>query len=106
MILLDTDVTLDAALDRDYLLRPSSATGSARAFLEALTTFALAAPTATDDFRAALAFPIPDPDHALPAAAAPACGARDIATRNTRDFEPSPVPAPTPKELLEVLGGR
>jgi predicted nucleic acid-binding protein len=136
MILLDTDVILDVALDRAphaeassalldhiqrhpsvgafvawhtlsnlyYLLRPASGSGDARDFLQGLTTFALVAPTHTDDLRLATGFPMPDLEDAMQAAAALACGARYIATRNTKDFERSPVPARTPQQLLELLG--
>jgi hypothetical protein len=37
-------------------------------------------------------------------AAAQACGARFIATRNVADLRHSPIPAQTPAELLEELG--
>lgn len=136
MILLDTDVILDVALDRAphaeassalldrlqrdpaagafvawhtlsnlyYLLRPATGRGDARDFLLSLTQFALVAPTDTDDFRSAVTFPMPDLEDAMQAAAARACGARYIATRNVKDFERSPVPARTPEELLELLG--
>lgn len=136
MILLDTDVILDVALDRAphadasaalldhlqgdpaaggfvawhtlsnlyYLLRPARGGGDVRDFLRSLTEFALVAPTDTADLRSATAFPMADLEDAMQAAAAQACGARYIATRNTKDFERSPVPARTPEELLELLG--
>lgn len=37
-------------------------------------------------------------------AAARACGARVIATRNVRDYRGSPIPARIPAELLEEIG--
>lgn len=49
---------------------------------------------------AALDWPMPDLEDALQAAAAVACGARAVITRNERDFEGSPVPAKTPEAFL------
>lgn len=134
MILLDTDVILDVALNRApwadassalltrleiaplgafvawhtlsnlyYLLRPVRGGGDARAFLSALTEFVRVAPTHTEDFAFAAVLPLPDLEDAMQVAAARACGARWIATRNVRDFERSPVPARTPADLLTEL---
>jgi predicted nucleic acid-binding protein len=134
VILLDTDVILDVALDRApwaddaaalltrleagpigcfvawhtlsnlyYLLRPVRGGRDARDFLVGLTAFATVVPTGTEDFRFAVQLPVPDLDDAMQAAAAHACGARWIATRNVRDFERSPVPARSPADLLAEL---
>lgn len=135
MILLDTDVLLDVALDRapwadasaglldllerrprmafvawhtvsnfHYLVRPSRGPDRARAFLSDLTGFASVAAAGTDDLRFALALPLADLEDAMQVAAARACGAQYIATRNVKDFQASPVPARTPAQLLEELG--
>jgi hypothetical protein len=53
--------------------------------------------------RHAAAFPIRDFEDALQAAAAMACGADVIATRNVRDYAGSPVRAVTPSALLGEL---
>jgi predicted nucleic acid-binding protein len=134
VILLDTDVLLDVALDRapwadassdllrrletapmgafvawhtlsnlHYLLRPVRGGDDARAFVSDLTRFALVVPTNTEDFRFAARLPMPDLEDAMQAAAARACGARWIATRNVADFERSPVLARTPADLLRDL---
>ena len=134
MILLDTDVILDVALDRAphveassellerlergpwgafvawhtlsnlyYMLRPGRGGEDVREFLSALTSFARVAPTDTQTFLLAVSLPLPDLEDAMQAAAAHACGARWIATRNTSDFRGSPIPARTPAELLEEL---
>jgi predicted nucleic acid-binding protein len=134
VILLDTDVILDVALDRApwaeasaelieqleiaprgafvawhtlsnlyYLLRPVRGGSDTRAFLAALTRFAKVAPTDSEDFRFAVTLSMPDLEDAMQVAAARACGARWIATRNLADFERSPVPARTPAELLADL---
>ena len=135
MILLDTDVLIDVALDRAphaessvallellerrprmafvawhtvanffYLVRASRGAEQARDFLVDLTGFVTVAPTDTDDLRYAASLPLPDLEDAMQVAAARACGAQYIATRNVKDFRKSPVPARTPAELLEELG--
>jgi len=86
-----------------YLLRPARGGGDARDFLVALTGFLRVAPTDTDAFRLAAGLPLKDLEDAMQAAAAGACGARWIATRNGKDYEGSPVPARTPQELLALL---
>jgi len=48
----------------------------------------------------AFQLPISDLEDAMQAAAADACGADCIVTRNTRDFTGSPVPVLTPQEFL------
>lgn len=87
-----------------YLLRPVRGTGDARDFLEELVRFARVAPVDSEAFRFAVSLPIPDLEDAMQVAAARACGARWIATRNVRDFVRSPVPALTPAEVLAELG--
>ena len=135
MILLDTDVLLDVALDRAphaetsaalleflerrprmafvswhtvanffYLVRPSSGAAEARDFLSDLTGFVTVAPCDTDDLRYAASLPMPDLEDAMQVAAARACGAQYIATRNVKDFRKSPVLARTPADLVEELG--
>ena len=135
MILLDTDVLLDVALDRAphagasarlldvlerrgrgafvawhtvsnfyYLVRPARGRNDARAFLMELTRFVVVATTDTDALRYAAGLPMDDLEDAMQVAAARACGATVIATRNVRDFGRSPIPARTPTELLADLG--
>ncbi len=135
MILLDTGVLLDVALDRPphaeassallellerrprmafvawhtvanffYLVRPTRGAREARDFLLDLTGFVTVAPTDTDDLRYAASLPLSDLEGAMQVAAARACGAQYIATRNVKDFRKSPVPARTPTQLLEELG--
>ena len=134
MILLDTDVILDVAIDREphaeasaalldhlerrpfgafvawhtlsnlyCLLRPARGQDDARAFLRALTDFVAVAPTDTEAFRFAASLPLKDLEDAMQVAAAQACGARYIATRNVTDFRRSPIPARTPAALLNEL---
>jgi predicted nucleic acid-binding protein len=134
VILLDTDVLIDVALDRAphaeaaaglldllerrrrrafvawhtlsnfyYLVSPTRGGHDARSFLVDLTRFVLVAPTDTEAFQYAALLPLPDFEDALQVAAARACGASFIATRNVKDFRKSPVPARTPKQLLAEL---
>ncbi len=134
MILLDTDILIDVALDRvphagpagdlltwlerhppmafvawhslsnfHYLVSPSRGKDDAREFLLDLTRFVAVAPTDTEAFRYAASLPVPDFEDALQIAAAHACGATRIATRNARDYRNSPIAARTPAELLQEL---
>jgi hypothetical protein len=87
-----------------YLVRPARGARGARDFLVDLTAFASVAPADTEALRYAASLDLPDLEDAMQVAAARACGAEYIATRNVRDFRKSPVPARTPAELLEELG--
>lgn len=131
MILLDTDVLIDVALARSphagalldyleraprmafvawhslsnvyYLVRPAKGGGEAKEFLVELTRFVTVAPTDTDSLRYAASLPMRDFEDAMQVAAARACGAEVIASRNTRDYRGSPIPARTPKQVLAGL---
>ena len=133
-MLLDTDVLLDVALDRQphadaaaeildrlergrqrafiawhgvsnfyYLVAPSRGGPSARDFILDLTRFVAVAETDTRAVRYAAELPMRDFEDALQVAAARACGARHIVTRNVKDFDRSPIPALTPSEALREL---
>jgi predicted nucleic acid-binding protein len=137
VILIDTDVLIDLALDRDphagpaselfdylevrrrrafvawhslsnfyYLVSPSRGKSTTRGFLVDLTRFVTVAPSDTDSLRFAAELPMDDFEDALQVAAAHACGAAFIATRNTDDYRRSPIPALSPKALLEELEGQ
>jgi predicted nucleic acid-binding protein len=134
VILLDTDVLIDVALDRHpfsvaagelltllerrprrafvawhslsnfyYLVSPTRGGDDARDFLLDLTRFVSVAPTGTEDFQYAALLPLEDFEDALQVAAARACGASFIATRNVKDFRNSPIAAKTPQELTTEL---
>lgn len=134
MILLDTDVLLDVALDRhphadasaDFLARVADGASegfvawhtvsnlfyviarargatAARDFITDLMDYLSVAPTSTEAVRYAASLPMPDFEDAMQVAAARACGAEYIVTRNLNDFERSPVPAVTPQEALSRL---
>ena len=135
MILLDTDVLIDVALDRAphvdaaaelldylehaprrvfvawhtlsnfyYLVRPVRGGAAAKDFIEGLTDFVTVAPTDTESLRYATSLPMRDFEDAMQVAAASACGANIIATRNLKDYANSPIRAASPRELLEEIG--
>ena len=134
MILLDTDILIDIALDRHphagpavdlldriehgaeraciawhtvsnfyYIVAPSRGGGSTRDFLVDLTRFVPVAATSTEALRYAAALPMADFEDALQVAAARACGARFIVTRNVRDYARSPIRAVDPQAALNDL---
>jgi len=136
LILIDTDVLIDLALDRDphagpaselidyleirrrrafvawhtlsnfyYLVSPTRGRKSTREFLVGLTRFLTVAPSDTEALRFAAELRMNDFEDALQVAAARACGASFIATRNTSDYRHSPIPALSPKAALEELDG-
>ena len=76
----------------------------ARQFIADLLEFVEVVRTGTADVRYALDLPMSDFEDALQAAAARACGARAIVTRNVRDFARSPIPAITPGVAFTGLG--
>jgi len=135
LILLDTDVLIDVALDRAphaaasaelldrlevsrrgafvawhsisnlyYLVAPQRGAVDTRAFVRELVTFVTVAPTDTESLRFATMLPMDDFEDAMQVAAARACGADIIVSRNVRDYEASPIPAMTPAEALTVIG--
>ena len=134
MILLDTDVLIDVALDRHphsgpsselldqieqgaesayiawhsvsnlyYIVAPAHGGLSARDFIVELTRFVEVATTDTEAIRYAAGLPMGDFQDAMQVAAARACGARHIVTRNVRDYERSPIRAIDPQEALTEL---
>ena len=134
MILLDTDVLIDVALDRRphsdpaaelldrvehgaeaagiawhsvsnlyYVVTPALGGVSARDFIVELTRFVAVAATDTEGIRYAAELPMKDFEDAMQVAAARACGARHIVTRNVQDYERSPIRAVAPQEALSEL---
>ena len=134
MILLDTDVLVDIALDRYphsepaselldriehgaeaayiawhsvsnlyYVIAPALGDVSARDFIVELTGFVAVATTDTEGIRYAADLPMADFEDAMQVAAARACGARHIVTRNVRDYVRSPIRALDPQQALGEL---
>lgn len=83
-----------------YLIERQQSASEAREFVRGLLGWADVATTSRADAIAALDWPMADFEDALQAAAAVACGAGAIITRNERDFKRSPVPAMTPEAFL------
>ena len=86
-----------------YLVTPARGAAETRDFIAELVRFVAVAPADTAALRYAVSLPMADFEDALQVAAARACGARHIVTRNVRDFARSPIPAVTPQEALEQL---
>jgi len=86
-----------------YLVSPVHGKQSTQEFLVGLTRILTVAPSDTEALRFAVQLPLTDFEDALQVAAARACGASFIATRNTGDYRRSPIPALSPKSVLEEL---
>jgi predicted nucleic acid-binding protein len=137
IVLLDTDVLIDLALDRKpfaesagnlldfleqrpgqafaawhsfsnffYLVAPTRGKQDAKDFLLDLTRFVRVAETTTESLVYAGKLDLPDFEDALQVAAAVACQAEVIATRNLEDYKRSPIRAMEPKALLGELLAR
>lgn len=86
-----------------YVVSGRRGAQAAHEFISDLPSFVEVARTGTADMRYAVGLPMADFEDALQVAAASACGARSIVTRNVRDFARSPIPAVTPTEALARL---
>ena len=83
-----------------YLVAPRGGKSSAREFVAELAVFVEVAPTTTESLRYALRLPMKDFEDAMQVAAAAACHADLIATRNLKDYLNSPVKAVAPETVL------
>ena len=83
-----------------YLVERQVSAISSRDFIRSILDWADVAKTGRPDALAALDLPMRDFEDALQVAAAMACGAQFIVTRNERDFKASPVPALNPEDFL------
>jgi len=92
-----------SASNFDYLVAPSREKQEAREFLVDLTSVLEIARTTTDSLRVAGRLPLKDFEDAMQVAAALACGADVITTRNVRDYAKAPIEAVTPAELVRRL---
>lgn len=130
-LFIDTDVLLDVLLNRQPHIKASGqvldwaeknsgmaavswhglanlhylSKGGAEAFIEELLEFAEIPRTGSEHMRQALDLQFGDLEDAMQAAAAVLFNAQVIVTRNTRDFETSPIKAITPRDVLPLLGG-
>ncbi len=88
-----------------YLVSPKRGKRDTRSFLLELTEFVEVAPSSTESLRQAARLDLRDFEDAMQVAAAIACGADVIATRNVRDYAKAPIDAVTPTLLLKTLTG-
>ena len=86
-----------------YVVSPSRGEITTRDFILELTRFVEVAETGTEAIRYAAALPMTDFEDAMQVAAADACGARYIVTRNMKHFRRSPIPAISPEDALGKL---
>ncbi len=86
-----------------YMVAPMQGEKTARDFILDLTRFVEVAETGTEAIRYAAALPMTDFEDAMLVAAADACGARYIVTRNMKHFRRSPIPAISPEDALGKL---
>ena len=86
-----------------YLVASARGDADTRNFIADLVRFVVVAPADTAAVRYAVSLPMADFEDAMQVAAARACGAKHIVTRNIKDFARSPIPAVTPLEALERL---
>jgi predicted nucleic acid-binding protein len=85
------------------MVAPARGGVGTRDFIVELTRFVGVATTDTEAIRYAAELPMEDFEDAMQVAAARACGARHIVTRNVRDYERSPIRAVDPQEALTAL---
>ena len=86
-----------------YLVNSARGNADTRDFIAELVRFVAVAPADTAALRYALSLPMADFEDAMQVAAARACGASHIVTRNVRHFARSPIPAITPRDALGQL---
>ena len=86
-----------------YIVAPARGGVSTRDFIVELTRFVAVASTDAEAIRYAAELPMADFEGAMQVAAARACGARHIVTRNVKDYERSPISAISPQDALGGL---
>ena len=86
-----------------YLITRERGNEFSRQYILKLIAYVEIAETNTEHLRYAIELEMRDFEDAMQVAAARACGAKHIVTRNIRDFASSPIPAITPQEALTDL---
>lgn len=86
-----------------YLVQRELNDDAARDIVERFRRTLIAPPTGSGDLACALSLPMKDFEDVMQVAAARACDARLIVTRNRRDFLDSPIPAIPPADALALL---
>ena len=89
-----------------YLVAPKRGKNDTRRFLLELTEFIEIAPSSTESLRQAARLDLSDFEDAMQVAAAIACGADVVATRNVRDYSRAPIDAATPASVLKLFSSR
>lgn len=82
-----------------YIVSSPSSNQLARNFIRELLDFVEVAPVKTVDAKYALSLKISDFEDTLQVAAAQACRAGRILTRNVKHYRNSPIPAQTPEQF-------
>jgi predicted nucleic acid-binding protein len=85
-----------------YLVASTSNIKQTRNFLHDLLQFVNISQTSTDDARNALLLKVSDFEDALQIAAARACNAAVIVTRNIKHYRRSPIPAKSPERFIST----
>ena len=86
-----------------YIARRDVGETIARDFIQEVVKVLGVAPIDQDSIQIALELPMEDFEDSMQVAAALACGAEHIVTRDQNDFDDSPVPAIEPSEALALL---
>ena len=86
-----------------YLFSSSSGSKKTKDFISDILKFIEVSPTSTKDVIYATELNITDFEDALQIAAAKACNAEMLITRNIKHYKKSPIPSFTPKSFLKKL---
>ena len=97
----DLSVAIHGLATIFYLTERKAGNETAFAVVHQILGWAEVAPLGDAEARAALGYGIADYEDALQAAAAAACAADQLITRNAVDFAGSPVPILSPEEFLQ-----
>ncbi len=98
-------VAWHSASDFHYLVAPKRGQRDARTFPLEMLDFVEVAPSSADVLRRAVRLDLRDFEDAMQVAAALACGADVIATRNVRDYAKAPIAVATPVSIVRSLAG-
>jgi len=86
-----------------YITRKSEQTTQRKQFITELCNFLTIVPVSNQDLMIALELPLKDFEDAMQCAAAIACHANVIISRNIRDYQNSPIRTLTPEQILLEL---
>jgi predicted nucleic acid-binding protein len=86
-----------------YITRKSDQTAQRKQFITELCSFLTIVPVSNQDLMIALELPLKDFEDAMQCAAAIACHANVIISRNIRDYQNSPIRTLTPEQILLEL---